>query len=165
MAQLSYRHHRFPAEIIQHAIWLYLRFTLRACECLLQRTWRGGTGVSGRCSTMAWLARRSHWSDPIGPISETKQSMVEQAAMSAIELAPRSSISVCRGQGRPPQGEAAQHVVGECEPQQHGAGLVFAAHIKPSEAHAARPGIGAFGLRALPVELFASLACHAPVPI
>ena len=28
MAQISYRRHRFPAEIIQHAIWLYLRFTL-----------------------------------------------------------------------------------------------------------------------------------------
>src|SRR3954464_8902931 len=28
MAQLSYPRHRFPAEIIQHAIWLYLRFTL-----------------------------------------------------------------------------------------------------------------------------------------
>jgi transposase-like protein len=28
MAQVSYRSHRFPAEIIQHAIWLYLRFTL-----------------------------------------------------------------------------------------------------------------------------------------
>src|SRR2546423_4065645 len=28
MSQLSYRRHRFPAEIIQHAIWLYLRFTL-----------------------------------------------------------------------------------------------------------------------------------------
>ena len=28
MAELSYRRHRFPAEIIQHAIWLYLRFTL-----------------------------------------------------------------------------------------------------------------------------------------
>jgi transposase-like protein len=28
MAQLSYRRHRFPAEIIQQAIWLYLRFTL-----------------------------------------------------------------------------------------------------------------------------------------
>ena len=28
MVQLSYRRHRFPAEIIQHAIWLYLRFTL-----------------------------------------------------------------------------------------------------------------------------------------
>src|SRR5690349_17812227 len=28
MAQLSYRRHRFPPEVIQHAIWLYLRFTL-----------------------------------------------------------------------------------------------------------------------------------------
>src|SRR5205823_14718680 len=28
MAHLSYRRHRFPSEIIQHAIWLYLRFTL-----------------------------------------------------------------------------------------------------------------------------------------
>jgi putative transposase len=28
MAQLSYRRHRFPPPIIQHAIWLYLRFTL-----------------------------------------------------------------------------------------------------------------------------------------
>jgi len=28
MVQLSYRRHRFPAEIIRHAIWLYLRFTL-----------------------------------------------------------------------------------------------------------------------------------------
>ena len=28
MAPLCYRRHRFPAEIIQHAIWLYLGFTL-----------------------------------------------------------------------------------------------------------------------------------------
>ena len=28
MAPLSYRRNRFPPEIIQHAIWLYLRFTL-----------------------------------------------------------------------------------------------------------------------------------------
>jgi transposase-like protein len=28
MATLCYRPHRFPAEVIQHAIWLYLRFTL-----------------------------------------------------------------------------------------------------------------------------------------
>src|SRR3984893_10696335 len=28
MDQLSYRPHRFPPPIIQHAIWLYLRFTL-----------------------------------------------------------------------------------------------------------------------------------------
>src|ERR1700694_1117834 len=28
MAIISYRRHRFPPVIIQHAIWLYLRFTL-----------------------------------------------------------------------------------------------------------------------------------------
>jgi putative transposase len=28
MAEICYRHHRFPPVIIQHAIWLYLRFTL-----------------------------------------------------------------------------------------------------------------------------------------
>ena len=28
MAPLCYRRHRFPAAIIQHAIWLYLHFTL-----------------------------------------------------------------------------------------------------------------------------------------
>ena len=28
MAFLSYRRHRFPPMIIQHAVWLYLRFTL-----------------------------------------------------------------------------------------------------------------------------------------
>src|SRR3954471_24365849 len=28
MDQRSYRRHRFPPPIIQHAIWLYLRFTL-----------------------------------------------------------------------------------------------------------------------------------------
>ena len=28
MVELSYRRHRFPPAVIQHAIWLYLRFTL-----------------------------------------------------------------------------------------------------------------------------------------
>src|SRR5580704_6012804 len=28
MASLCYRCHRFPPEVIRHAIWLYLRFTL-----------------------------------------------------------------------------------------------------------------------------------------
>jgi putative transposase len=37
MDQLSYRRHRFPPPIIQHATWLYLRFTLsyRVVEELL----------------------------------------------------------------------------------------------------------------------------------
>jgi hypothetical protein len=34
MAQLSYRRHRFPAEMIQHAIWLYLRFGRTAVNVL-----------------------------------------------------------------------------------------------------------------------------------
>ena len=28
MTEISYRRHRFPPVIIQHAVWLYLRFTL-----------------------------------------------------------------------------------------------------------------------------------------
>src|SRR5436189_4859443 len=28
MTEISYRRHRFPSVIIQHAVWLYLRFTL-----------------------------------------------------------------------------------------------------------------------------------------
>src|SRR5260370_30383936 len=39
MALLTYRRHRFPPAIIQHAIWLYLRFTLsyRDVEALAER--------------------------------------------------------------------------------------------------------------------------------
>ena len=28
MVEISYRRHRFPPAVIQHAVWLYLRFTL-----------------------------------------------------------------------------------------------------------------------------------------
>ena len=28
MQPISYARHKFPAEIIRHAVWLYLRFTL-----------------------------------------------------------------------------------------------------------------------------------------
>src|SRR5438034_6975591 len=37
MAPISYRRHRFPPVVIQHAVWLYLRFTLsyRGVEELL----------------------------------------------------------------------------------------------------------------------------------
>ena len=50
MVQLSYRRHRFPVEIIQHAIWLYLRFTLsyRDVEDLLAE--RGLTSPMKRYS-------------------------------------------------------------------------------------------------------------------
>jgi putative transposase len=58
MALLSYRRHRFPPEIIQHAIWLYLPFTLsyRDVEerhCQLSRPW------FARCvgGAAAWVGR------------------------------------------------------------------------------------------------------------
>src|SRR5437667_2727053 len=45
MAPISYRSHRFPPVVIQHAVWLYLRFTLsyRDVEDLLAER---GLGVS-----------------------------------------------------------------------------------------------------------------------
>jgi len=45
MAALSYRRHRFPGLVIQHAVWLYLRLTLsyRDVEELLAER---GLGVS-----------------------------------------------------------------------------------------------------------------------
>jgi hypothetical protein len=32
MTEISYRRHRFPPVIIQHAVWLYLRFTVSALD-------------------------------------------------------------------------------------------------------------------------------------
>jgi putative transposase len=32
MAKISYSRHRFPPVIIQHAVWLYLRFALSYCD-------------------------------------------------------------------------------------------------------------------------------------
>ena len=40
MAPLCYRRHRFPPGIIQHAIWLYLRFTLSADDVFVDRKHR-----------------------------------------------------------------------------------------------------------------------------
>jgi putative transposase len=53
MPQLSYRRHRFPAEIIQHAIWLYLRFTLSyrdVEELLVESAW-----CASRAAVLLWF--------------------------------------------------------------------------------------------------------------
>jgi putative transposase len=49
MAPLCYRRHRFPPAIIQHAIWLYVRFTLsyRDVEELLPN--EGWISLTKRC--------------------------------------------------------------------------------------------------------------------
>src|SRR6267154_3328652 len=55
MDQLSYRRHRFPPPIIQHAIWLYLRFTLsyRNVEELLAER-----GLEVSCETVRrWVLK------------------------------------------------------------------------------------------------------------
>jgi transposase-like protein len=51
MIKISYSGYRFPPEIIQHAIWLYLRFTLsfRDVDDLLAE--RGINGSPAHCST------------------------------------------------------------------------------------------------------------------
>jgi putative transposase len=45
MATISYARHRFPAVVIQHAVWLYFRFTLsyRDVEDLLAERWLSST--------------------------------------------------------------------------------------------------------------------------
>src|SRR5882757_4520850 len=75
MDQLSYRRYRFPPPIIQHAIWLYLRFTLsyRDVEKLLAerglevsyetvRRWvlKFGPGIARKCDGAAH-ARATGW--------------------------------------------------------------------------------------------------------
>jgi putative transposase len=32
MAGISYKRHRFPPDVIRHAVWLYFRFTLSLCD-------------------------------------------------------------------------------------------------------------------------------------
>src|ERR1700730_2193796 len=69
MAQLSYRRHPFPASIVQHSIWLYLRFTLsyRDVKDLLAER-----GLDISCETVRnWvlkfgpvIARRLRWRRP-----------------------------------------------------------------------------------------------------
>jgi hypothetical protein len=56
MTPLCYRRHRFPPEIIQHAIWLYLRFTLSYRDVegsLVTRRWTKGD--SNSCDTALLL--------------------------------------------------------------------------------------------------------------
>jgi transposase-like protein len=63
MAEISYRRHRFPPVIIQHAVWLYLRFTLsyRDVEELLAERGLDITYETVRCWVLKFgpvIARR-----------------------------------------------------------------------------------------------------------
>jgi transposase-like protein len=43
MMELSYRRHRFPPVVIQHAVWLYLRFTLSYRDLRISSSSAGST--------------------------------------------------------------------------------------------------------------------------
>jgi hypothetical protein len=62
MAPISYCRHRFPAVVIQHAVWLYLRFTL-------SRQSRNQTG--GRRQNSSSAVRAILDDPPIGPSSQS----------------------------------------------------------------------------------------------
>src|ERR1700724_2006030 len=68
MDHLSYRRHRFPPPIIQHAIWLYLRFTLsyRDVEELLAER---GLEVSYE-TVRRWVLKFGRRAAPLGPCRE-----------------------------------------------------------------------------------------------
>src|SRR6266849_10528665 len=55
MAGISYRRHRFPPDIIQHAVWLYLRFMLsyRDVEDLLAER---GLDISDE-TVLSWVLK------------------------------------------------------------------------------------------------------------
>ena len=74
MQQLSYRRHRFPPLIIQHAVWLYLRFTLsyRDVEELLAER---GIDVSNEAIRRWVLKFGRHYAQPTSrPYSSWRRS-------------------------------------------------------------------------------------------
>src|SRR5215207_2337706 len=54
MARISYKRHRFPPTVIQHAVWLYFRFTLslRDVEEMLARRGMEVSYETIRCWTI-----------------------------------------------------------------------------------------------------------------
>src|SRR4030088_2182707 len=81
MDQLSYCRHRFPSAVIQHAIWLYLRFTLsyRDVEDLLAER---GLAVSYE-TVRRWVLKVTIW-----PVASAEPAPTEQSEASAAEPAP-----------------------------------------------------------------------------
>src|SRR6202035_4784414 len=75
MAEISYRRHRFPPVIIQHAVWLYLRFTLsyRDVEELLAER---GLDISYE-SVRSWVLTGDR-SGPAAVPSSTERSLASR---------------------------------------------------------------------------------------
>ena len=96
MTRISYKRHRFPAAVIQHAVWLYFRFTLslRDVEELLAQR---GIGGCWQVKSVSQAAMRS---------SEPHEFPQECTEMQGLE--PCTWFGMCAGRGAilPVQGTA-----------------------------------------------------------
>ena len=77
MMELSYRRHRFPPVVIQHAVWLYLRFTLsyRDVEDLLAER---GLDISYE-TVRSWVIRPMSGISRRGVIMQFRRSGTESS--------------------------------------------------------------------------------------
>ena len=75
MAEISYRRHRFPPAVIQHAVWLYLRFTLsyRDVEELLAER---GLDISYETVRYWVLKIRTHDRATAAPVSPSAERLL-----------------------------------------------------------------------------------------
>jgi hypothetical protein len=95
MAPLSYGRHRFPPEVIQHAIWLYLRFTLSyqdVEELLAER------GLDGHTTAALSAAQPHRGTEGSNPFPSSRQSVSRGMSPSCM-----GKPGSCRGVGGPSQ--------------------------------------------------------------
>jgi len=100
MAEMSYRRHRFPPTIIQHSVWLYLRFTLsyRDVEELLAERGLDISYETVRCWVLKFgpvIARRLRRGRPRPSNRWHLDEMVVRQA--------NVSVARCRSRGRGPR--------------------------------------------------------------
>ena len=101
MAEISYRRHRFPPVIIQHAVWVYLRFTLsyRDVEELLAERGLEISYETVRCWVLKFgpvIARRLRRHRPRPPTGwmKTNSRIGGLAATRSISWSPSRSAPV-----------------------------------------------------------------------
>jgi hypothetical protein len=97
MIKISYSGYRFPPEIIQHAIWLYIRFTLsfRDVEDLLAER-----GIMVSCET----DRR--WANHFGPMVAADLRKRRPKPHTSCWVQQRPWRKRCRADGRRPEAHA-----------------------------------------------------------
>jgi transposase-like protein len=103
MAEISYRRHRFPPAVIQHAVWLYLRFTLsyRDVEELLAER---GLDISYETVRYWVLKIRTHDRATATPVpAAAEQSLAPRRDGGADRRQAHASVACRRSRGRGPR--------------------------------------------------------------